>query len=347
MPCKFINKTDIIIKKRLLLLEKLGKNVIKILFPILFGIILMLWLYRDFDFSVMDDVLLRGVNWWWMLLSLFFGVLGYVLRGIRWKQLLDPLGAHVNTYICINSVLVSYMMNIVIPRVGEVSRCGLLNRYDNVSFSKSFGTIVTERIIDTICIFLITFVVFLVDNSFFIEFLNNTGTNIGSYFEVFTSVNFYIVLLIVILAIISFIYFCRNFVFYNKIKNVFQGIANGIMSVSKVDNPILFILYTIGIWVSYFLHFYITFYCFDFTSDLGFLAGVIMFVLGSFAVIVPTPNGAGPWHYVIFVSMAMYGVGKSDAGIFALIVHSIQTFLIVLLGIIGMLLLQISNKTKL
>lgn len=103
---------------------------------------------------------------------------------------------------------------------------------------------------------------------------------------------------------------------------------------------------TLLIWLCYFYHFYITFYCFQFTEHLSFLAGLVMFVGGTFAVIVPTPNGAGPWHFAVITMMMLYGVNATDAGIFALIVHGIQTLLVIVLGIYGSLHLALANRAK-
>ena len=131
-------------------MNKLLKKTLKIILPILLGGFIFYWVYRDFDFSKAEEVLLHQTNWWWMLLSLFFGVMSHVLRGWRWKQTLEPLDAHPKTSDCVDAIFVSYATNLVLPRVGEVSRCGVLAKYDNVSFAKSLGTVVTERLVDTL-----------------------------------------------------------------------------------------------------------------------------------------------------------------------------------------------------
>lgn len=125
-----------------------------------------------------------------------------------------------------------------------------------------------------------------------------------------------------------------------------MNIWEGVMSLKNVKNVPLFVLYTLLIWLCYFYHFYITFYCFQFTEHLSFLAGLVMFVGGTFAVIVPTPNGAGPWHFAVITMMMLYGVNATDAGIFALIVHGIQTLLVIVLGIYGSLHLALVNRAK-
>lgn len=323
------------------------KKVLKIAVPLILGAILMVWLYHDFDFSSLGSYLINDVDWWWMSASLFFGVLGYVLRGIRWKQLLDPFGTKVSTSMCVNIVLFGYMANIVIPRIGEVSRCGLIKRYEGVSFAKSLGTIVTERVIDTVIVLVLIVATFIMDDKFIPGFMEKTGTDMTGYVSLFKSPEFYVLLLLIAASVYLFVRFSRKFRFFRKIRDAVSGFANGLLSVSKVNNPLLFILYSIAIWACYYLHFYLTFFCFGFSEHLGFVAGFVMFVLGSIAVVVPTPNGAGPWHYAMIVGLMMYGVSEHEAGIFALIVHSIQTFLIALLGIYGLLLIQLKNKVKL
>ena len=175
-------------------MNKLLKKTLKIILPILLGGFIFYWVYRDFDFSKAEEVLLHQTNWWWMLLSLFFGVMSHVLRGWRWKQTLEPLDAHPKTSDCVDAIFVSYATNLVLPRVGEVSRCGVLAKYDNVSFAKSLGTVVTERLVDTLCILLITGITFLVQMPVFFRFFEETGTKIPSLMHLVTSPWFYVAL---------------------------------------------------------------------------------------------------------------------------------------------------------
>ena len=138
----------------------------------------------------------------------------------------------------------------------------------------------------------------------------------------------------------------RNVAVFARLRGILHNVFEGILSLRKVKNLPLFLLYTIGIWASFFLEFYVAFFSFGFSSHLGVVAALVMFAVGSIAVIVPTPNGAGPWHFAIITMMVLYGVGKEDAGIFALLVHGIQTFLIILLGIYGLAALPFVNKKK-
>lgn len=314
------------------------------LLPVVLGVAILLWTYKGFDFERVWSVLDGEVNYWWMLFSLVFGVFGHLFRGWRWNLSLAPLNEYPKLSNSVYAIFVSYAANLVIPRIGEVSRCGVLAKYDGVSFSKSLGTVVTERIIDSLCVVMITFVTLLLQSGVFARFIKETGTDTSFIFHLFTSTNFYITLACIIALILLAYYLFRKLSVFAKVKGILNDIWLGCMSLRHVDNLPLFIIYTIGIWLCYFLQFYVAFFSFDFSSDLGLMAGLVMFVVGSIAVVVPTPNGAGPWHFAVITMMMMYGISKDDAGIFALLVHGIQTFLLILLGIYGLVALPLTNK---
>ena len=154
-------------------------------FPLLLGAGILYWTYRDFNFQRAWQVLDGGMNYGWMLFSLFFGITAQVCRGLRWKLTLEPLGENPRTSHCVYSIFISYAASLVVPRIGEVSRCGVLSRYDGVSFAKSLGTVVTERLIDSLCVALITGTTLLLQAPVFATFFKETGTaNSNSTFQV-------------------------------------------------------------------------------------------------------------------------------------------------------------------
>lgn len=332
-----MEKTDI---------KKIVKKCLQIVFPLLLGTGILYWTYRDFHFERVWQVLDGGMNYGWMLFSLVFGVTAQLCRGLRWKLTLEPLNEHPKTANCVYSIFISYAANLVIPRVGEVSRCGILSKYDGVSFAKSLGTVVTERLIDSLCVALITGTTLLLQAPVFATFFKETGTDVNRYTQLFTSANFYLLIVCIIALCLLAFFLIRNVAVFARLRGILHNVFEGILSLRKVKNLPLFLLYTIGIWASFFLEFYVAFFSFGFSSHLGVVAALVMFAVGSIAVIVPTPNGAGPWHFAIITMMVLYGVGKEDAGIFALLVHGIQTFLIILLGIYGLAALPFVNKKK-
>lgn len=326
-------------------MKKILNTCLKIVLPFLLGGLILYRTYRDFDLSKVGDALAH-LNWFWMSVSLVFGVMSHVLRGWRWKLTLEPMGEHVRSSNCVYAIFVSYASNMIIPRLGEISRCGVLVKYDGVSFSKALGTVVTERLIDSLCVLLIICGTLLVNFHVFDSFFAKTGSNIHSIADLLSSPVLYIVGASTVAFLVLVYFLIRKLSFFVHVQKFMKNVWEGISSLRKVQNFPLFIFYTVGIWACYFLHFYLTFYCFDFSAHLGWMAGMAMFVAGSIAVLVPTPNGAGPWHFAIIAMMSLYGVSWEDAGIFALIVHGIQTLLIILLGIYGLAVLPFTNKRK-
>jgi hypothetical protein len=226
-----------------------------------------------------------------------------------------------------------------------VTRCGVLTKYDGTSFSKSLGTVVTERIIDSILVLSITAAVFLSQAKVFYNFFEETGTNLTEWAAKFTATGYIVTAVcLVALGILAFM-LIRKLAIFARIRETIKGIKEGVMSLKDVKNKTLFTAYTLGIWVSYFLHYYITFYCFDFTCGLGLNVALVSFVVGSIAVIVPTPNGMGPWHFAVKTILVLYGVEVTNAETFVIIVHTIQTALIPLLGIFSLMALTKKKTT--
>lgn len=325
-------------------IKKIIKKTLQIATPLFLGGFILVWVYRDFDFSKVGQVLFHEMNYWWLLVSTVFGIFSHVFRGWRWKQTLEPLDAYPRSSNCVNAIFISYAANLVLPRVGEVSRCTVLTKYDGISFSKSLGTVVTERIIDSIMVLAITGTTLILQLGIFRSFFAKTGTNLDSIGDIFLTPKFYIIALCVIGVSILLYRLVKLLSFFEKVKGIVLNVWEGVQTLRHVKNVPLFVLYTFLIWFCYFMEFYLTFYCFGFSSNLGLMAGLVMFAAGSVAVVVPTPNGAGPWHFAIISMMMLYGVSATNAGIFALLKHGIQTLLLILLGIYGLAALPFTNK---
>lgn len=316
----------------------------RVALPLAVGAFVLYWVYRDFDFAQARQVLLHQTNWGWMGLSLVFGVLSHVLRGWRWRLALTPLGCRPRLGDCVDAIFISYAASLVLPRIGEVTRCGVLRRSGGVPFSQSLGTVVTERLIDVLCVLVVTALAFAVQLPVFITFFAQTGTKIPSLAHLLGSPWFYVSLLCVVGVGVLAWGLLRLFGLPRRLRAAVHGVCQGLLSVSRVRSVPLFVALTVLIWVCYYLHFTLTFLCFPFTAHLSPLAGLVMFVAGTIAVIVPTPNGAGPWHFAVITMMMLYGVSPANSGTFALIVHGVQTLLVILLGVGGWLRLQVNGK---
>ena len=322
------------------------KKTAKVLLPLLLGGAILYWMYRDFDFQQIDHAMRHEMNWTWMLLSLPFGITAQLFRGMRWRQALTPIGEHARLSTSVYAIFLSYATSLVIPRVGEFVRCGVLKRHDGVNFAKSLGTVVTERAIDTIVVLVITGVTLLLQLPVFIHFFNTTGTRLDSFLSQFTTTGYLVTLICLVAACILVWILMQQMQIGHKVKDTASNLWQGIISLRGVDNIPLYLFYTIGIWLSYFIHFYLTFYCFEETAHLGINCALVSFVVGSIAVIVPTPNGAGPWHFSVKTMLILYGVESNLALVFVLIVHTVQTALVVLLGIYGWIALSLKLKIE-
>ena len=311
--------------------------------PLVLGGAILYWMYRGENWQQICHVMTDEMDWTWMLLSFPFGILAQVLRGWRWKQTLEPVDEHPRTLVSIHAIFLSYAASLVIPRVGEFTRCGVLKRYDNVSFAKALGTVVTERAIDSLLVMGITVVVLLLEMSTFGMFFHKTGTNLHTILHGFSWAGYFVAAVSAIAILILLHYLLRKLSIYNKVKTTFKGIWQGVISLKDVRNIPLFTCFTLGIWLSYFLHYYLTFFCFDFTAGLGLGCALVTFIVGSIAVIVPTPNGAGPWHFAVKTMLILYGVADEHALYFVLIVHTIQTMLVIALGVYAWLALNFTS----
>ena len=309
------------------------KNIFRVLLPFAFGAGILWWMYRGTNWTEFGQVLANKVKWNWMLFSLLFGILPQIIRALRWKQALQPLGEKPRTRTAIDSIFLSYASSLIIPRIGEVTRCGTLKNYDSTSFTKSIGTVVTERIVDSLTMLLLTGITFLCQLPLFFKFLNTTGTTLDGFLARFTTTGYVVTGLCVIgLVLLAALLFWR-FKAFSKGKDVLMSVWSGILSLKGVKNIPLYIFYSFAIWICYFLHFYLAFFCFDFTAAFSPMAAFFIFCIGSFAVLVPTPNGAGPWHFAVKTMLVLYGVREADAVMFALVVHTVQTALVVFLGV--------------
>ena len=326
---------------------KTSNVILKILMPLVLGAGILYWMYRGEDWQTILHVATDEMDWTWMLLSFPFGILAQMFRGWRWRQTLEPVldgsGVRLRTSVLVHSIFLSYAASLVIPRVGEFTRCGVLKRYDGVSFPKALGTVVTERAIDSLLVMGITTIVLLLEMSTFGTFFRKTGTNLHSILHGFSWAGYLVVAICAVAILILLHFLLRKLSIYNKVRATLRGIWQGVISLKDVRNIPLFVFFTLAIWVSYFLHYYLTFFCFDFTADLGIGCALVTFIVGSIAVIVPTPNGAGPWHFAVKTMLILYGVADEKALYFVLIVHTVQTLLVVALGIYAWLAL---NFTK-
>ena len=305
------------------------------------------WMYRGFDWPSLRLAFTSGVDWTWMWLSFPFGILAQVFRALRWRQSLLPLGEHPRVSTCIHAVFLSYASSLVVPRSGEVLRCGVLKRYDGVSFTRGVGTVVTERVVDIVIIALMSAVVFVLQVPVFMDFFAHTGVSASALVGRFTATGWLVTLLSGVLVVATGVLLLRRYELFRRTRSAVSDLKDGLLSIRHIDGKGAFLFNSVAIWVCYFLHFYLAFFCFGYTADLGVEVALVAFVVGTFAVLVPTPNGAGPWHFAVKTVLMLYGVNGNDGALFALIVHTVQTLLVAALGLYAVGALAITKPSTL
>lgn len=321
-------------------------SILKIALPLALGGGILWWMYRGFDLTTLQTAFTNGTSWTWMWLSFPFGILAQVFRALRWRQLLQPMGERPRWHTCINAIFLSYASSLVVPRVGEVLRCGVLKRYDGCSFTRGMGTVVTERVVDMLMIAALSAVVVVLQVPVFLRFFHETGVSLTGFLGQFTATGWLVTVLCLLTLSVFVVYLLRRYQLLTHTRAVAHDLTEGLLSIRKVERVGLFWLYSLGIWVCYFLHFYLTFFCFASTAGLGLSVAAVAFVVGTFAVLVPTPNGAGPWHFAVKSVLVLYGIGGEEAALFALVVHSVQTLLVAALGVYAAVALAGTGKIE-
>lgn len=319
-------------------------NILKVVAPFVLSAGILWWMYRGTDWQTIINAVCHDMDWTWMLLSLLFGIVPQVFRAERWRMALRPLGERVGSRVCTDIIFMSYAASLVVPRIGEVMRCGTIKTCCGVSFSKGLGTVVTERIVDSVLMLLISVVAFVSQLPQFLDFLDSTGMRFGDVLARFTQTGYLVTALCLVVAVLFLLALVCKLSVFKRGREWVASFAEGILSLRRVRHLWLYLLYSIGIWIGYYLHFYFAFFCFDFTSSISPMAAFLIFCVGSFAVLVPTPNGAGPWHFAVKTMLLLYGVAEYPAILFALVVHTIQTALVIVLGAWGWTDLNLRRK---
>jgi hypothetical protein len=262
-------------------------------------------------------------------------------------MLIDSLGQSVKKKNAILAIWGNYAINMALPRVGEIWRCGVVAKYEKIQFTKLLGTLFIDRIMDTLIVSLLTLCMCIFNLHFFRNFFSeNPPLFISTLYTLMTSVWTYVAL--IVFALCTWIIFVKfkHLNIVQKTAGMIKNIWEGCKSLVKIKYKTRFIVQTLMIWGGYFLYFYITFFAFDFTRDLGVRIALIAFVMSSIGVAVPVQGGIGVWHFMVISTLVAFGVDKTDAGAFAMIVFAIQTLWVILTGLFGIVALEVVNKGK-
>ncbi|WP_339880873.1 lysylphosphatidylglycerol synthase transmembrane domain-containing protein [Polaribacter vadi] len=311
------------------------KKVLKIIIPLILGGFLV-W----YSLTIVSPEELvqyfKSANYWWIALGLFFGILSHLSRAYRWRFLLEPLGYKPKFINSTLAVLVAYLMNIFLPRAGEVTRAAVMTNYENIPFEKGFGTIVAERLADLIMMLIVVGITLFIQFDFIWELLTKDFNPVKTFGS----------LLIVSIVFTAFILYIKkgksNFAI--KVKGFFLGLKEGVFSILNMKNKWAFIFHTVFIWAMYIAMFWATIPAVD---GLEVPVGGILigFIAGGFSI-AATNGGVGLYPVAVASALALFGIDKVTGNAFGWIMWTAQTAMIIVFGGLAFLLLPVVNKNK-
>ena len=311
---------------------------------------LMVYAVRGQDLSRIGHYIATA-NYWWLTITLALSVLGYFSRAYRWQMQLNASQTPAPYWSVYHAMMVGYLANIVLPRMGEVIRCSVLRRTSGVPVQVALGTVVTERVIDVLILLSLFASVLLLDFNTFWSFVNQQV--LGGRYEalarnrtplLIAAVIGGVLLLMMGYALFRNLERLRQNAFFNKGILFVKGLLAGVFSVLKLKKKGLFLLHTLFTWAVYYLMDYLAFFCFPETYNLDMRAGLAVLTFGAFGMAAPVAGGIGPFHVMVQGILLVYGVSKEAGIAYALVVHGAQTLLVVVMGGISFIAVAAADK---
>lgn len=317
---------------------------IKYLLPLLLSVALVWYMLAKVDLAQMWSIIKTGVNYWWILLAMGISVLSHIVRAARWRIQLRHLDITPGLMPLSCSIFGCYALNLVFPRLGEVWRCTYIANRQKASFTTVFGSMVADRLSDTILVLCLTLFTFGVAHSAMTAFLAKYPVGQG-VLELIANPWFWVVAAACVVGVWVIFHFGRSNKIVSKVRNMGRNLWHGFASVADMKGKWMFVLLTFALWGCYFMQLYVAFYAFGFTAELcsqpnlafGLTPCLVAFVFSSIGMAIPSNGGLGPWNIAVMFGLSLYGVSEIDGTAFSLLVWSAQTVMLILLGIFTMI----------
>lgn len=326
------------------------KDVFKFLAFLCVSVVLFWLVYRDQDLGNLAKSLKEDVNYVWVAVVCVLGILSHLIRALRWQLLTLSLGYPIRLMNGFFGVMIGYFANLAIPRMGEFTRCGVVSKYERVPFPQLVGTVLTERIIDLFFLLLYTLAVIVLQFKEILLFLE-TNQGVGERFaSLIHSWRAGVAIVVVFLMLYGVWRWFLGAILRQRVAGFLNGLKEGVLAVRKVEHVWLFVVYSVLIWVLFFLMFYFSFFCFEYTSQLGIMVGMTAFVFGSFGMVAPVQGGIGAWHFMVISALMLYlphtPEAESMAKTFAFLTHGVMTSVYVIVGAICVIALPLYNVSR-
>ena len=322
-------------------MKKIVFNTLKYLLLFSIGVIIFWFLYRKIEWSEITGAL-KGLNYFWIFLSIVFGLLSQLSRAIRWKMLMKPLDYNPRLSNTFLSVMVLYFVNLIIPRAGEVARCGVLAKTDKIPFTKLVGTVFVERLADTIMLFFLALIIFASNIPIVVKFFEDNPKITENLQNLITIKYILIFCLLIVVGIVGYRLLKRRLKRSSKkgrIVELKDQFVAGVKSIASMKGKWLFLAHTLFIFLMWLMMLYVVFLAYEPTKHMTLRAGMVIFLMGGLAMLAPIQGGIGPWHYMVVQTLLLYGIEKKTGLIFALIAHTSTNLIYILFGGIAAIIL--------
>lgn len=324
-----------------------AKQALQVLASFVVAILIFWYLYKDIK---MDSLLnaLQQASIPFIALSVAFSVFGYWLRAWRWRLLIKVGEERVPSSIRIFWALMGgYLANLLIPRAGEVARCGYLNKTDQIPMGKLLGTVILERTVDLVSMIIVIFITFFAERAVFTQLLGDL-VSLQALGEGLTGSLPIVLAALIIIGFLSYVVFAkyRDSTFIKKLRHFLRDLMVGLKSLNKVENQFGFWASTTVIWFVYFLMMYFVALAIPSTANLTATAVLMVMVMGSIGMIAPVQGGIGTFHALVAFILITYGLTEEDGKIFAVIVHTSQVLTVMGLGAISVVILAKLTSNK-
>ena len=312
------------------------RKILKLGIPLVLGILLVWYSFTKISFDQLLDFA-KNANYWYILLGITFGVLSHFSRAYRWLFMAEPLGYKPRLANSFMAVYSAYLINFTIPRAGEIARASILTNYEKIPFEKGFGTIVAERVADTIMLLLIISIALFLQFDVIYEFFTNK-------FELST-ITVAIIGLILIGSLGIYLFKKGTHPFIIKVRSFISGIIEGALSIFKMKQKWAFIGHTLFIWIMYVAMFYITSLSIEPLGIIPFEALLIAFIMASFSI-AATNGGIGSFPEAVVIALTLFNLPEDPSRAFGWIMWASQTLVIIILGGLSLVYLPIYNRKK-
>ena len=288
---------------------------------------------------------IRNANKKWILIAIVCGILSHLARALRWNLLLEPLGYSASVAASFHAVILGYLVNMALPRVGEVTRPAVLSRLENIPFNKLMGTVVIERIVDLLITILIAIGIFIIQFGLISDFCMNLYSQMNSNSLLLSAL---VATIFIGMGIVAFI---KREWFYQlpiltKLKGFVEGLVEGFKTIFNLKRKSQFITYSLFIWVMYFCMPLCIFYALAGTAHLGASAGLTVLLFGTAAMIIPVPGGIGTFEFLVPKALDLYQITGSIASSYTLITHALQFLVIIGVGAFSIAYFVIKTNKK-